>query len=187
MNKKHGLSRTPEYACWRSIRARCKNPRHGGFKYCGARGITFCQRWRNFENFIKDVGLRPSPDYSIDRYPDNDGNYEPGNVRWATREQQQANTRKTRYVIFKGERMAFCTAYQALGIPKGIALARIQLGWSAQRAIDTPFRKHKYLTAAEREEVRKIKGISQDRIAELYGVSQSVISAIRLGKTRDPR
>lgn len=75
------------------MRARCFNPNHPKFKDYGGRGITVCDQWAAYETFLRDVGRRPGPDYSIDRI-DNDGNYEPGNVRWATRSQQQLNQRR---------------------------------------------------------------------------------------------
>ena len=86
----HGLWGTPEYRIWGSLRQRCLNPNDKGYADYGGRGITVCERWDRFENFIMDVGRRPSPEYSLDRI-DNDGNYEPGNVRWATADQQAAN------------------------------------------------------------------------------------------------
>lgn len=80
-----------EYAIWRSMKARCANPKDRRFNDYGGRGIRVCDRWRNsYPAFLADVGRRPSSAHSIDRI-DNNGHYEPGNVRWATPEQQAAN------------------------------------------------------------------------------------------------
>lgn len=95
---KHGVTkkkqRPPEYDCWASMIKRCENQNCKGWKWYGARGISVCPEWRNsFEAFIAYIGPRPTPKHSIDRYPNNDGNYEPGNVRWATQSEQNKNKR----------------------------------------------------------------------------------------------
>jgi hypothetical protein len=83
---------TPEYNAWKNMRARCRDSGHPSFKYYGGRGISVDPRWESFTVFLADVGPRPGSGYSIDR-TDNDGNYEPGNVRWATRSEQRRNMR----------------------------------------------------------------------------------------------
>jgi hypothetical protein len=95
----HGLSGTPEYTSWKGMKERCLNTRHKKFKNYGARGITVCERWMNsFDNFLADMGPKPEPkrDYSIER-KNNDGNYEPGNCKWATQDEQQKNRRPQSY------------------------------------------------------------------------------------------
>lgn len=96
LNFKHGQAKkTVEYTAWLNMKVRCLNPKCDKFKFYGGRGITICRRWiESFETFFADVGPRPGPEYSLDRYPDNDGNYQPGNVRWATKDEQSVNRRK---------------------------------------------------------------------------------------------
>jgi hypothetical protein len=128
-NTKHRKVNLPEYWAWRSMKDRCFNPVHKSFPYYGGRGITVCAVWRDsFVNFLQDVGLRPSPDYSLDRYPNNNGNYEPGNVRWATTVQQQQNTRKNRFFIYEGEVLCLSTLAKKLNLNSGTLWYKLRRG-----------------------------------------------------------
>lgn len=90
---RHGGTHSILYRIWCSMRQRCNDPGCNAYKYYGARGIKVCTRWSDFANFLTDVGERPHPDLSIDRI-DNDGNYEPDNVKWSTRKEQVRNRRQ---------------------------------------------------------------------------------------------
>jgi hypothetical protein len=86
---------TVEYVAWQHMKQRCYNKKDIRYAIYGGRGIRVCQRWRNsFQHFISDMGRKPSPSHSLDRFPDNDGNYSPSNCRWATPLAQRHNQRR---------------------------------------------------------------------------------------------
>lgn len=96
-----GETLTPEYAVWAGIKERCLNPTSQHYKDYGGRGITVCKLWLDsYEQFLKDVGRKPSKNYVIDRIR-NEGNYKPGNVRWSTFTQSTRNKRDNRLVSYK--------------------------------------------------------------------------------------
>lgn len=95
----HGLKHTPEYEAWCHMKRRCYNKNTPQYRDYGGRGITVCDKWlHSFTAFLSDVGKKPTPSHSINRI-DNDGNYEPGNVNWATPSEQASNKRKPRHTF----------------------------------------------------------------------------------------
>lgn len=109
------LSRTSTYRIWIAMRSRCNNPKTANYDKYGGRGIKVCERWDNsFAHFLADMGERP-PGLSIER-EDNDGNYKPGNCRWATRSEQGRNMRRNRMVTHNGETLCMAAWAERLGI-----------------------------------------------------------------------
>jgi hypothetical protein len=135
----HGEARngkcTPEYAAWGSMLNRCYSAKSQFFKHYGGRGITVCDAWRNsYESFLSDVGRRPSSDHSLDRI-DNNGNYEPGNVRWATHIEQHRNRRNSVVLEFHGEKLTLVEWAERLGVKYNTLHERIRRGWSIERVL----------------------------------------------------
>ena len=140
----HGDSNSPEYRSWRSMLTRCLNPRHHNYHNYGGRGITVCDRWRkSFAAFLEDVGPRPSRSHTLDRFPDNNGNYEPDNVRWATPVEQHRNTRTNRMITFRGETLCVSEWAGRVGHTVGRLFARLSNGWSVERALTEPVNENK--------------------------------------------
>lgn len=127
--------RSAEYRAWAHMLDRCRNPNAIRFMDWGGRGITVCERWHRFDDFFADMGPRPSVKHSLDRI-DNDGNYEPGNVRWATVYEQQANMRSNLRLTAFGETLIFAEWARRVGIPSGALYNRVMLyGWTPERAL----------------------------------------------------
>lgn len=104
-NFRHGFSNTDEYSIWKGLKSRCYNPHETYYSHYGGRGISVCEKWlSSFENFISDVGNRPSKLHSIER-KDNNGNYEPNNCYWATKKEQASNRRNNRVIYHNGTKM----------------------------------------------------------------------------------
>lgn len=128
----------PEYNSWRGMRKRCYAPRARNYDCYGGRGIQVCDRWReSFSAFLEDMGPRPGPGYSLDRI-NNDGNYEPGNCRWATASMQMRNAR-TNVIVTIGEKTQSITEWcEDTGVPRNVAFERIRRGWRADVAVTKP-------------------------------------------------
>ena len=132
----HGMHGTPTYICWKNMKARCGYKRNGCYHNYGGRGIKVCDEWLSFENFMRDMGRRPV-DMSLDRI-DNDGDYEPGNCRWATDRQQQQNTRKNIYVNYRGQQLCLSEASRKSGVKYTTIYERLKAGWPETELFKLP-------------------------------------------------
>lgn len=137
LSKTHGLSRTPEYAIWLAMKDRCLNVNNQHYSDYGGRGIKVCDSWLNsFQNFISDIGFRPSKNHSIDRYPNNNGNYEPTNIRWATQSEQMRNVRNNRLLTYNGETKTLVEWSEIIGMSiTGLSWRIDKLKWPLERAL----------------------------------------------------
>jgi hypothetical protein len=140
-NSTHGHSRvgkrTKAYHAWASMIKRCTNPHICNWSDYGGRGIVVCDRWRDFVAFHADMGEPPSPQHSLDRI-EVDGNYEPGNCRWATPEDQASNRRTSVLLTMDGQTMTLEQWGRATGIKSKTISSRIKQGWTVEDALCTP-------------------------------------------------
>lgn len=144
-NLKHGLWGTDVYKIWSSIKQRCLNPKNTRWSAYGGRGVSICQEWiEDPVAFAEHMGPRPSPDHTVDRI-DNDGHYEPGNVRWATRSEQQLKTRRNKPVMINGELLTRREIAQRTGLSSAMVLSRINSG-ATEREIMAPKHQGRSLT-----------------------------------------
>jgi hypothetical protein len=135
---RHGHTRRssgpgPEYRVWTSMIQRCTNPARRGYPSYGGRGIVVCERWRDFPSFLADMGARPAGK-TLDRI-NNDGNYEPGNCRWATQREQCANTRSNKNFTINGVTKNQSEWCREFGVPVGTFRSRMKRGQSALSAL----------------------------------------------------
>jgi hypothetical protein len=138
----HGDSHTaPEYKSWHGMRQRCNNPKSNGYARYGSRGITVCSRWDGqggYENFLSDMGRRPSPRHSLDRI-DNNGPYSPENCRWAIKKVQSNNRNVSLILTHAGESKALTDWARQLGLPVHTIRGRLRRGWTVSDSLETPY------------------------------------------------
>lgn len=140
---KHHLCRTPTYQAWADMRQRCRNPKNRRYADYGGRGITICERWNDFGNFLTDMGERPD-DKSIGRI-NNDGNYEPANCRWETRIQQQRNSRRSIRIEWKGLTLTAPEWAERLNMNINAFYSRLRKNWSVERIMTYEYRRRSLL------------------------------------------
>lgn len=137
--RRHGMEGTLTYNTWSAVKQRCHNPESNLYKNYGGRGIKMFQEWYNdFSTFYKDMGEKPIG-FSLDRIDPN-GNYEPGNCRWASSKQQARNKRNTVYLSYKGERKPLAELAEIHGIKRKIVEWRLKNGWSVEDALEKAIR-----------------------------------------------
>lgn len=124
---------TKSYSVWTGIIERCNNKNSKKYKNYGGRGISVCQQWLKFENFLADMGHRPDG-LSIDRI-NNDGNYEPGNCRWATKKEQNLNTRQNNRILFSGLNLTVSEWGRRLCVDRRVIARRKKAGKSLSEVL----------------------------------------------------
>lgn len=141
----HGMQKTPEYYAYNHMISRCTNPKDNGYSYYGGRGIGICNRWlKSFENFIKDMGLKPHHKAQLDRIDNNKG-YSKENCRWATKSENMRNRRNNVKISYNGETRLLCEWSEYLDIDYGVLWYRLFVAkWPTGRAFNLLGRKPRY-------------------------------------------
>jgi hypothetical protein len=181
-NATHGMSKTSIYSIWRAMLDRCNLPSNRMHYRYGNRGICVCHRWSNkvtgFLNFYNDMGERPSNEHSIDRI-DNDGNYTPSNVRWATYTEQARNSSSVHLITWNNYTACLAEWAEITGLHYLTILKRLKRGWTIDRTVRTPVSyKSRY---AHRPNARMIefngKTKSLSEWAREFGITQQSLSS----------
>lgn len=169
--KRSKLLDLAEYRIWAAAKTRCFNRKQPSFKWYGAKGITMCKEWvDSFSSFFAYVGPRPSPHHSLDRYPNQNGNYEPGNVRWATPREQGRNTSRNRILLFDGKEECIATFVGDIGGVYQTYHSRLSRGWTPEESFTTPLR-----TARKIE--YKGRSLTAKQWSAITGIRDAVISS----------
>ena len=142
MPKTHKMTGTSEYKAWKSMKNRCFNPNYQYYSHYGGRGIKVCDRWLNSDNFLADMGTKPSPKHSIDRI-DNDGDYCPENCRWATKAEQDNNKRNNHLITINDVTLTITQWEKKMGYGENVIFMRLKLGWTEFDAVMTPVKQRK--------------------------------------------
>lgn len=130
----HGLRSSPTYSTWTAMKTRCTNPKSKSFPDYGGRGVKVCERWNDFAAFLADMGERPAGT-TLDRWPNVNGDYEPGNCRWATKQDQQRNTTANVLISHDGETLTQAEWAQRKGIKQSTLSYRLRHGWTPLEAL----------------------------------------------------
>lgn len=143
-DRKHGFgrkkARRPEYTAWASMKSRCQCKANKEFPNYGGRGIRVCRQWqKSFAQFFQDMGPRPGPRYSLERVKVN-GDYEPGNCRWATRPEQARNKRTNHLITANGRTQVMTDWLREVGLDHKAFYARLRAGWTEEMAVTIPQR-----------------------------------------------
>ena len=183
----HGMTGTPIYLVWTSMRNRCGRPATKNFADYGGRGIRVCEAWNARDGFIafyRDMGPRP-PGFTIER-EDNDGDYEPSNCSWQPRSVQSRNKRNTREITARGRTQTLIDWARELGCSPGAILFRLNAeGWDEERAVTEPIpdRPNGKLTLEQAAAIKARRADPLRALAREFGVCQKSILNIRQGKT----
>ena len=135
---KDGRTKTRLYKIWSSMMTRCYNKNRRSYKNYGGRGIIVCERWHDFKNFYEDVKIGYSDNLTLDRFPDNNGNYGPSNFRWATKTEQGRNKRNNIIMEYNGESKCFIEWARQYNMDYNTLKCRLQRGWTKEQALNTP-------------------------------------------------
>lgn len=136
-SKIHGRVGTKEYYCWYHMKSRCYNKNDKSYFRYGGRGIKVCKRWVNsFINFFEDMGESPTQKHSLDRFPNNNGNYEKNNCRWATKKQQSLNRRSNVIDIIDGLEMNRMDSFKYINIDPSMFYTKLKNGLTPQQIND---------------------------------------------------
>lgn len=169
---RHGLCGTPEHRAWAAMKSRCMDQTHKFYADYGGRGITVCERWQDFRNFIADMGKRPTTKHTLERL-DNSLGYVPGNCEWATRKQQANNRRSSRVLEFRGERLTASQWAQRLGHNVNDIYRRLNHGWSVEKALMTPIKRYD-VSLSVGEESRRLSEWARISGTPTYLIAQRI-------------
>lgn len=135
--KTHGMTNSKEYKIWNSMVQRCVNKKSSSYANYGANGISVSSRWMDFNNFIADMGLRPTDRHTIERI-DNSLGYSMGNCRWATYGEQSRNRSSNRIIAHNGKVKCVSDWAEELGVSENVLNGRLRRGWEIEDALNTP-------------------------------------------------
>lgn len=165
--RQNGQSRTPEYRAWQGMMSRCYKPHNKSYKHYGGRGVKVCDRWHDYKNFLDDIGQKPTHLHSLER-ENNEKNYEPNNVIWATKKHQNNNKRSNVVIEHGGKTQTLSQWCEELNLPYGTIQARLAVGWEPSEALTT-----------------KVSSMSPERIVTYNGFTGTVADiAKKLGLDR---